>query len=415
MALPEHMTAMGGKGSVFGGWLTGLLSYLRKIPELEIAIACPVECRCFSKIEHDGVIFYSIPGNNRKLTRNMINDFQQAGNDFVPDVIHIHGSEYFQGRICTEKYLKAPAVLSLQGVMSGCYNWNNGNLFQEELPFSLKEFLRCQTLTKRRNAWRKRAEEEKHILQGFRFLAGRTEWDHTYVKWLNPEARYFHAGEILRSAFYQQNEKWNLHSVRRHSIFANLSNDPLKGGHILLRACELLSKRYPDLILNCTGIVRHQSELRRIFIGNSYEAYLDQLLEQTGMREQVHFKGHIPEEMIKEELRRCHTFVSASFIDNSPNALGEAQILGVPVVATRVGGVDSMVHDGETGLLCMSGDPYILAKKIDNIWQNDILAKELSASGRAVAEERHSPKRIVHEMLEIYKEVAAVSLSKGRI
>jgi len=415
IALPEHMMVIGCKGSVFGGWLTGLLFHLRRIPDLEIAVASPMSCRRFSKIEHDGVIFYSIPRSNRKLTQSIINDFQQAEKDFAPDVIHVHGSEYYQGRICADQYLKTPAVLSIQGILSGACEWSNGNLLQSELPFSLKELIRHHTLTDRRKAWQKRAEEEKHILQGFDFLAGRTEWDHAYVKWLNPEARYFHAGEILRPAFYRQDGKWSLPSMRRHSIFANLSSDPLKGGHILLRACELLSKHYPDLILNCTGIVRHQSRLLRTFIGNSYEAYLDRLVDQTGMRTRVHFKGYMTEEEMREELCSCHTFVSTSFIDNSPNALGEAQIMGVPIVATRVGGVESMVVNGKTGLLCMSGDPYVLAEKIDNIWQNDILAEKLSGAERTIAAERHSPQKIVDEVVKIYQEVAAVPPQKEKI
>ena len=92
----------------------------------------------------------------------------------------------------------------------------------------------------------------------------------------------------------------------------------------------------------------------------------------------------------------CHSscYVHSSYIDNSPNSICEAQILGVPVLATHVGGISSLVKDGESGVLFPANDPYTLASLIKQVSHDRNLAETLSKGARKQALLRHDPDRI---------------------
>ena len=80
-------------------------------------------------------------------------------------------------------------------------------------------------------------------------------------------------------------------------------------------------------------------------------------------------------------------------------------LLGVPVVASRTGGIPSMVEDGVTGLLFHNGDAEDLADSIDRIWSDQTLVKELSAHERIRASYIHDGSKNYERLLEIYREI----------
>ena len=80
-------------------------------------------------------------------------------------------------------------------------------------------------------------------------------------------------------------------------------------------------------------------------------------------------------------------------------------LLGVPVVASRTGGIPSMVEDGVTGLLFHNEDVEDLADSIDRIWSDHALAKELSVHERIRASHIHDGNKNYERLLEIYREI----------
>jgi glycosyltransferase involved in cell wall biosynthesis len=106
-----------------------------------------------------------------------------------------------------------------------------------------------------------------------------------------------------------------------------------------------------------------------------------------------------------EELSRAHVFVLPSFIENSPNSLAEAMLVGTPSVVSFVGGVPSMVTDEVEALTFPAGDEAVLAEQIRRVFPDEALADELSLRARATAHRRHLPAKIAREMLEIYRSV----------
>ena len=83
----------------------------------------------------------------------------------------------------------------------------------------------------------------------------------------------------------------------------------------------------------------------------------------------------------------------------------EAQILGVPVIATNVGGISSIVENGKDGILFPANAPYTAASLIKNITWNRALAEGLSKQAIAKATERHNPESIGNRLFDIYSSI----------
>ena len=99
-------------------------------------------------------------------------------------------------------------------------------------------------------------------------------------------------------------------------------------------------------------------------------------------------------------------FVCPSSIENSPNSLGEAQLVGCPVVASYVGGVPDMVEDNVTGLLYRFEETEMLAAAICRVFADDELAKRLSENGSVAAHKRHDGIVNATRMIEIYNTIS---------
>ena len=108
---------------------------------------------------------------------------------------------------------------------------------------------------------------------------------------------------------------------------------------------------------------------------------------------------------MKQAYLQSNVFVLPSTIENSPNSLGEAMLLGVPCVAADVGGVSTMLRPGE-GYVYPSTAPYMLAHYIMEVFRMEERAEEMGALARQHALKTHAPEENLNRLLEIYREIA---------
>lgn len=101
-------------------------------------------------------------------------------------------------------------------------------------------------------------------------------------------------------------------------------------------------------------------------------------------------------------MQRADIFVQTSHIENSPNSLCEAMLMGMPIVATFAGGTASMLENNEEGRLVQDGDPYVLAGVIMEIASNFDSAKNMGDKAAARAKIRHNPERICKQLNDVY-------------
>lgn len=100
----------------------------------------------------------------------------------------------------------------------------------------------------------------------------------------------------------------------------------------------------------------------------------------------VRFFGYQTQQQIREILRQTDVFVMSSFTEGVPVVLMEAMAAGVPVVATQVGGIPELVHDGHNGLLVAPGDANAAAAAIRRLLEDPDLRNRFGVAGREKVE-----------------------------
>lgn len=284
--------------------------------------------------------------------------------------------------------------------------------FMADLPwkvrrqYTFRDLIRGTNLEKQRQGFVKRGVLEKKAIRSCGHILGRTDWDLACTSQINPKAVYHVSGETLRRSFYQEENRWSFEACEKYSIFLSQGSYPIKGLHYMLEAMPLIRRRYPKVRLYVAGedISRDQSIKDRLR-QTAYGRYICRLLDQYGLRQSVTFTGFLDEEKMCRRYRDSHVFVCPSSIENSPNSVGEAMALGMPVVCADMGGVKSMLSHGQEGLLYPVSAPYMLADCVCRIFADSRLAREMGSRARERAMKTHDRGKNTRQVLEIYEEL----------
>jgi len=400
------MAQRAGKGNEGGGhWVAQLAQHVMKSERIELGIATAFPGMREEHFQEDGVDYFVIPQPRRFPIFGMravdIAKCRAVIERFKPDIIHIHGSERFFGMVKAEGNISIPTIVSIQGLLGPFSTVRHffGTLslceiFQSirfiELPF--RYGLAWQFYDTKRAARR-----EAKILAEVEGVLGRTEWDRSHTASKAPNARYFHVGEILRPVFF--NKHWSVETCERHTLIYTNAGHPCRGIENLLDAVALLRKEFPDIRLRLAGNVSSRG---------GYGRFVRRRINSLGIDDQVDFLGYINDEEMARELLRTHVFSIPTYIDNSPNSLAEAMLVGLPCVASFVGGIPSMVIDGETGLLYPVEDVTLLAEKIRKIFRDGQLATRLGRNASVAAHQRHDPQVVLAQLINAYKHMFSI-------
>ena len=169
------------------------------------------------------------------------------------------------------------------------------------------------------------------------------------------------------------------------TIIANLHK--IKGVEYFIRAASLIAQKIP--------------ESRFIIIGNGSEKdFLKKLAVQFGIFEKIIFTGII--DNIKDYLAVSDAYICSSLSEGFSNSILEAMAMGLPVVATDVGGNQEAVADGESGFIVPTQDYQEIASKVIELYRNHDLRNEMGAKGRIIVEERFTLERMLREHEKLY-------------
>ena len=411
--MPDLAVALNRSPSPRGGWMPSLAKALAENSQIKLAVATAVNQQKYHKELLQNIRYYvlAMPKtgvDGGRLPLSLIQEYQRVVKEFRPDIVHIHGTEFYQGLLTGRDFLKCPTVISIQGILDACQRHYWGGIPVKLLLINrtLRDWVRFDGLIEQKLKWASRANLEREIFANNTAFIGRTLWDRAHTRRLNPHARYHHCDELLRIPFY--NVRWDMSKINRHSIFASGANYPLKGFHVLIKAVALLRKDFPEISVRTplAWFYPWVSGLKRLWKNQrstGYARYLTELICREGLEEHVVSLPSLDADEMVGELLRSHVFALPSLMENSPNSLAESMMVGTPSVASFVGGVPSMAKDGESILFFPAGDEAVLAEQIRRIFLDDDLAYRLSARGRDVARARHSKHKIVNDMLAIYQ------------
>jgi glycosyltransferase involved in cell wall biosynthesis len=134
-------------------------------------------------------------------------------------------------------------------------------------------------------------------------------------------------------------------------------------------------------------------------------AAVERLARRLGVDDRIAVTGFVPHDRVPAVLAAADLVVLPSFYEELGTVLIEAMQVGVPVVASRVGGIPDVVIDGHTGLLVPPGDAGALAAAIDAILGNPRLARHLGANAGRLAP-RYDLERVGDQVEALYAELA---------
>ena len=381
------------------GWVSSLETLMSG--EVELGV-CFVMAGQPAKVEEGGVTYYPVPDrSDTRFSRikylfigedsrydGLVDDLVKVVEDFKPDIIEVFGSEHAYGLVAGR--VRIPVLIHLQGILNACFKYY--------LPpdVSWGKYFRMSSgisgfLWKVYN-WRHLNEaclREYDILSFTRYVAGRTSWDRTLSWMMNPNHRYYHCDEILRPEFYLAEPQTVM--PENLKLVSTISEAPYKGADVILRTAALLKNWGRDFVW-------------KVF-GNVNAAFFEELTGIDADSVGVQFCGVVDAARLVEELRDASIYVHPSYVENSPNSVCEAQMMGVPVIAADTGGVYSLIEDEVDGLLAYTGEEADFVEAIKLLWVDRGFAREIADAGRRRALKRHDRKAVVDGLLDIYKDV----------
>lgn len=392
-----------------GGWLKSLEEEIVQYDDIELSI-CFYWGKDLKPFKYKKTTYYPVlrEGSGSKTGRlicrilnRTFNDGKEAGRllqviDTVkPDVIHVHGTEDNFGLIQLDT--KIPVIISIQGLLLPY-----SEKYFSGIPFisafwyeGLKPKLLFGSVCSKYNDMKKRAVRERKILSIAQYIIGRTDWDKLITRVLAPNSQYFVGNEMLRPAFYEK--QWNKVQL----------SDPIQ---IVSVIKDVLYKGL-ETIVSTAGVLKDSKTInfKWTVVGLSETDILAKIVKRWL---KIDFKtlnislvGSKNETELVDILLCSDIYCQVSHIENSPNSVCEAMLVGMPVVASFAGGTNTMLENRQEGILVQDGDPYSFAGAIGEIANNYEMRVQYAHSARNKAMKRHNKKDIKASLISIYNNI----------
>jgi glycosyltransferase involved in cell wall biosynthesis len=396
-------------GIVLGGWQDSLEEIIRKITDVDLYVSFETKSANDQIKVVDGVTYIPLYLDYSLVDRfvdkiswevNASHLEQKAlavVEKFKPDIIQVFGLEWPFGRIST--LTNVPVVVHIMGSLYPYMNayyapgFDFSDILQSipfyNIPLRIKKILN----EKKRLTWR---NSESHVWKRVSNYMGRTNWDFALSNVLHPGRKYFHVEEALRPCFWDSKSTWR--------------NDSKEKVTLISTGCSLFWKG-PDMILKTAVILKQYGLKFEWLIAGKMDRIIKRTVERklksTFEENCIKFLGFVQPIQLTEILCSSTMYVHTAYVENSPNSICEAQILGVPIVSTNVGGVSTIV--GEDGVLIPANDPWQMANAIIELSKDINRMNQFSHNGRIKALARHNPNVIKEQLLNCYNHILDIS------
>jgi glycosyltransferase involved in cell wall biosynthesis len=363
-------------------WVGTLANLLRREPSIELTILnwTPKLTSPIDEFDQDGIhfIYLKVPSVRldiltlyqrriaivREYLRNHYEEY---------DLLHLHGSELQLPAMTAG--LPIPMLLSVQGIVSE---------YAKVVPetFSMLKFL-----------WTMAGYYERQYLPTVKNFSCRTHWDKKHTARLSPGCTIYHNWETIRPEFFAAADApAPAPTPRPQALFVG-GNQVIKG--------------FKEMLIGYNQI-RQKADIKLIIVGRLDPTDVQQVIQQYNLQyinsDDVECRRFQSAAELAALYRESFCLLHPSYIDNSPNSVCEAQLVGLPVVASNVGGVSSLITEGETGLLCTL-EPETLAQQTLRLHTEPSLHQRISSQAQAEARLRHEPAAIIRRTLAIYDAV----------
>lgn len=378
-----------------GGWMSSSLDKLKTKSEFKLAVATVYPGKEIIRQEIDGISYYLLPMCNKPMgdyNKMLEVEWRRVQDEFKPDVVHIHGTEFPHGLAWIRACGANRCVISIQGLVSIISRYYQADVPDTHRTF--REIVRKDSIKDTQRIFTKKGRYEKEMISSVSHVIGRTQWDKSHCWAINPNAKYHFCGETLRDIFYKR--KWSYAYCEPFRIFMSNGTSPIKGLHKLLEAMPLILRHYPETKVYVAG--NDPSEVPWYQI-TGYGRYIGKLIKEHDLRDKVVFTGTLNDEMMCEQYLKSNLFICCSSIENSPNSLGEAQLLGMPYLTSFVGGAPDLAC-GNPESLYRFEEIEMLAYKACEIFT---IGAQIKAPIDYLS--RYDAEKNLNDLISIYQEI----------
>jgi len=389
-------------------WIDAMLDEILKCEQIIPGLAFPIFDSGYQKYQRGRLTIFGLPDkdlfqeskrNRQRTKRSKRNDdiltfTAKAIDDFEPDIIQIFGTENIFGMIRLK--VSIPILIHFQGsVQVVSIKWFTGITRFDQFRFlSLRNIIYRKGSFYEYFRFKERGIREELVIKSSKYFVGRTNFDRRLINLLSPEAKYFHCEEFIRGGFFAS--KWNMQLTGNISCISILKGVTYKGIDLLLEAIELLTRYTPiNVTFKICGVRETEGVVSILKRKHYRNASINKVL----------FLGKLDTDELIKELCDSNFFVHPSYMENSSNSICEAMALGMPVIATNVGGTSSLIRDGIDGILVQEGEPFSLTAAIVELIKDYNQAKILGENARKRSIDRHNPNILKEKMLRIYSDI----------
>ena len=395
---------------VRGGWIESLESIVRKHADVELGIAFLQNNSKpgWSEVVNENGVYYPISLGKLGFLKRLKAKFTYKDVDVIilkscgeiiqkynPDIIQVFGAEWCFGLV--KQSTNIPVVIHIQGSIPVCRNeryipgtslftviWSN--LKRPKVAFKIL----CDEVL-----WKEREVREERIMTMNKYFMGRTKWDKALVRLYSPKGKYFYCSEALRTSILDNGGKWHKPHHKKQTIISIGDGNMLKGYDTILKTAKIIKQLSDvDFVWYLLGPSRGQINM------------FENITKIKACDVCIDTKGSVRAEQVTVYLLDADLYVHASYIDNSSNAICEAQYIGLPIVATNVGGTSSLFSiDYPSELLVHPNDPWYMASTIIELLRNEEMQETASRENKSIALERHNPQNIYKSLMDCYNTI----------
>lgn len=219
-------------------------------------------------------------------------------------------------------------------------------------------------------------------------------------------------------ARFEPNGYWDSPASRQHRTLLYVGRmSPEKGVHVLLEAFEALCRRMPDVQLTMIGaqgqvpagyLVSLSEDprvrnLARFYDAEGYWPKLQRQMDRPALRGRVACHDAIDHNTLPGLYRKSYALIQPSLSEAFGIPLVEAMSSGIPVVASRVGGMPEIVQDGRCGRLVEPDDPAQLAEAIERLLDDHASARQMGRAGRQRVTEQFTWQSVADRVIGVYR------------
>lgn len=398
-----------------GLWMDALLKQLKGRNNLNFTIVTTSNVNETSCTEIDGIKYYLLPGGfpvyYKRKAHLAYTDWEGVFSKENPDVIHIWGTEYSHSIYALEVANKKgiPSVVYIQGIMKAIANYANGYIpnYKSIRYITLRDIYRNQLLISQNKWFRKRAVAEEKLLKLSGSVVVENLWAEAFCKSINPALKIYKAPLNLNSVFYDV--RWSPEKMKPHTILCNAAGFAYKGLHILLKAMLQIRMRFPDVKLYVPGgnmMVGRGFERQK---HPGYNGYISDFITANRLQNNVVFTGYLTQKELAEKLSKANVFVLPSAIENHSSSLKEAMAVGVPCVASLVGGIPEYMQFGISGFTYRFEESECLAEYVCRLFDDIALCTQFSKNATKISR-NISDEEISLEILNMYESMSGLKI-----